>query len=121
MKKIFVVLLGITPFLCLHQANAQRTPKAPTYRQPPALSSTSAVKATTITCTVSADEKRILDKDDKSWTVANPKILKGHAGDYVSITAEVDASKNRVTVKSVKVFEARAADIPDTLGDPTRP
>jgi hypothetical protein len=108
MKKIFIILLGMA-FVCpniLHQANAQTTPKA----------STTAAKAMTIACTVSADEKRIVsDKDEKSWTVANPKTLKGHAGDHVSITAQVDASKNEVTVKSVKVLTAKAANTPKTL------
>jgi hypothetical protein len=108
MKRISIVLLGLTPFISLHQANAQTTPNA----------STTAVKATTMTCTVSADEKRIVTaNDDKSWTVANPKVLKGHAGDYVSITAEFDASKNRATVKAVKVLDTSAANNPKTLNE----
>jgi hypothetical protein len=107
-KTISVALLGLAPLICLHQANAQSAPKV----------SATTVKATTMTCTVSTDEKRIVTaNDDKSWTVANPKVLKGHGGDYVSITAEFDASKNRATVKSVKVLDASAANNPKTLNE----
>jgi hypothetical protein len=106
--KLSIVLLGLAPFICLYQASAQTTPKE----------SATAVKAMTMTCTVSADEKRIVTaNDNKSWTVANPKTLKGHAGDYISITAEFDASKNRATVKGVKVLDRGAVNKPKTRND----
>jgi hypothetical protein len=108
MKRLSIALLGIMALMCLNQANAKTTPKP----------STAAAKAMTITGTVSADEKRLVaDKDEKNWTVANPKTLKGHASDYVSVAAQVDTSKNEVTVKSVKVLEANAASIPNTIKD----
>jgi hypothetical protein len=111
MKRISVILMGMMAFVSvgiLHQANAQTTPET----------STTTATAMTITCTVSADEKRIVnDKDEKSWTVANPKSLKGHAGDHVTITAQVNASKNQITVKSVRVLEASATNTPNTVKD----
>ena len=102
MKKIFIMLLGLMAAACLttpRWANAQTKPKA----------ATTAAKATTIMGTVSADEKSFVnDKDKKSWTVANPEAVKGHAGHHVSITAQVDAAKGEVTVKSVKMLVAKA-------------
>jgi hypothetical protein len=104
-KTLSIALLGIAPFVCLPHVNAQTAPKP----------SPTTIKPTTVSCTVSADEKRIITRDDESWTVANPQALKGHAGDYVSITAQFDDSKRRVTVKSVKVIEANAVNRPKTL------
>jgi hypothetical protein len=40
----------------------------------------------------------------KIWTVTNPKVLKGHAGHHVRITAQSDATKNVLVVKSIKVL-----------------
>jgi hypothetical protein len=105
-KTISIALLGLAPFICLHQANGQTAPKP----------SATTIKPTTVSCTVSADEKRIITaNDDKSWTVTNPQTLKGHAGDYVSVTAQFDAARRRVTVKSVKVIEANTVNRPKTL------
>ena len=101
MKKIFLVVFGLVALICLKglpQASAQTKPKA----------ATTAPKAMTIMGMVSADEKSFVrDKDKKSWTVANPEALKGHAGHHVSITAQVDAAKGEVTVKSVKMVAAK--------------
>jgi hypothetical protein len=109
MKRLSIALLGIMLFMCLNQANAKTTPKPST--------ATATARTRTVTGTVSADEKRLVaDKDEKNWTVANPKTLKGHAGDYVSVTAQVD-SKNEVTVKSVKLLEAHAANTHNTVKD----
>ena len=103
------MLLSIMALTCLntiHQANAQTKPKA----------ATTAAKAITIMGTVSADEKSLVsDEDKKSWTVAKPEALKGHAGHHVSITAQVDAAKDEVAVKSVKMLTANAAKAPKTL------
>jgi hypothetical protein len=108
MKKIFIMLLGMA-FMCpniRHQAKAQTTPKA----------STADAKAMTISGTVGADEKSLVsDKDKKRWTVVNPETLKSHAGHHVSITGQVDASKDKVTVKSIKMLTANAAKISKTL------
>src|SRR5713101_3829285 len=102
MKKIFLVVFGLVALICLKglpQASAQTKPKA----------ATTAAKATTIMGTVSADEKSFVnDKDKKSWMVANPEALKGHAGHHVSVTAQVDAAKGEITVKLVKMLAAKA-------------
>lgn len=112
MKKIFPVLLGIMAFFCinvLHQANAQTTPKA----------SATEAKVMAITGTLAADEKSLVtDTDKKIWTVTNPEVLKGHAGQHVSITAQIDPAKEgEITVKSVKILTASAAQTPKTLED----
>ena len=106
MKKIFIMLLlALMALTCLNtlpRANAQTKPKTAT-------TTAKAPKATTIMGMVSADEKSFVnDKDKKSWTVENPVALKGHAGHHVSVTATVDADKNEITVKSVKMLTAKA-------------
>jgi hypothetical protein len=105
MKKIFimVVIMALTCLNTLHQADAQTQPKA----------AATAAKTVTVMGTVSADEKSFVgDKDNKSWTVVNPEALKGHAGLHVSITAQVDAAKDEVTVKSVKMKTLENNDTP---------
>ena len=105
MKKIILVVFGLVALICLKglpQASAQTKSKAAT-------TTAKAPKAMTIMGMVSADEKSFVnDKDKKSWTVANPEALKGHGGHHVSITAQVDAAKDEVTVKSVKMLAAKA-------------
>jgi hypothetical protein len=44
----------------------------------------------------------VSDKDAKSWTIANPDAVKGHEGQHVLLTANVDADKNEVNVVSLK-------------------
>ena len=102
MKRIFLVVFCLVALTCvkgLPQASAQTKSKA----------ATTASKAMTIMGMVSPDEKSFVnDKDKKSWTVANPEAVKGHAGHHVSITAQVDAAKGEVTVKSGKMLAAKA-------------
>ena len=110
MKKIFMMLFGFIMLTCLTtlpRANAQATTAT---KPKTATSAPKAPKVTTVMGMVSADEKSfVADKDKKSWTVENPEALKGHAGHHVSITAQVDAAKDEVTVKSVKMLTAKAA------------
>jgi len=109
MKKL-IPLLGIS-FMCIsmsYQANAQAAQQ----------SSAKAIKTMTISCTVSADGKRIVsDKDEKSWTVTNPRVLKGHSGDHVSAVVQVDVARNAATVKSITVLESGAANTLESLKD----
>ena len=43
------------------------------------------------------------DKDNKTWTIANPDAVKGHEGHEVKLNAHVDKDKNEVQVMSVKM------------------
>ena len=45
----------------------------------------------------------VTDGDRKNWTIVNPEDIKGHEGQHVILTANVDADKNEVNVVSVKV------------------
>jgi hypothetical protein len=91
----FVVLVGLNTW-----PQGSTTPKG----------DKKAAKIMTFRGTVSTDAKTFVDdKDKKSWTVVNPEALKGHEGHHVSIRAQVDADKNEVHVRSVKMLaEAKA-------------
>ena len=59
--------------------------------------------AVTISGKVSRDGKMFVsDKGAKTWTVSNPETLKGNEGHRVTISADVDAAKNRIHVTAVK-------------------
>jgi hypothetical protein len=95
MKNLFIIVLGLLAIACLN------APRANPQTRPP----TAASKPVTITGMISLDEKSfIAESDQKIWTVANPNVLKGHAGHRVSMTANVDAAKDKVTVRSIRVL-----------------
>lgn len=61
-------------------------------------------KATRVTGKISDDGKTFVsDKDGKSWTISNPDAIKGHEGHHVVLTANLDADKGEVHVKSLKM------------------
>jgi hypothetical protein len=61
-----------------------------------------ATKAVDVTGTISDSGKTFVsDKDNKSWTIANPDAVKGHEGHHVVLTANVDSDKNEVHVVSL--------------------
>ena len=47
-------------------------------------------------------ETFVSDQGGKSWTIINPDAVKGHKGEHVLLTANVDADKNEVNVVSIK-------------------
>ncbi len=47
-------------------------------------------------------ETFVSDKGRKNWTIINPDAVKGHEGQHVRLTANVDADKNEVNVVSLK-------------------
>jgi hypothetical protein len=62
------------------------------------------LKAVKVTGKIGDDGKTfVIDKDSKSWTVANPDAVKGHEGHHVTLTAHLDAVKNEVDVVSLKM------------------
>jgi hypothetical protein len=50
-------------------------------------------------------ETFVTDSDGKSWTILNPDAVKGHEGQHVILTANVDADQREVTVASLKVVK----------------
>ena len=81
---------------CPLLALAQDTRKAAQAKQETATAEKASTKAVSVTGKVSADAKTFVDKDNKSWTVANPEALKGHEGHEVTLKAHVDAAKNEI-------------------------
>ena len=47
----------------------------------------------------------VTDADGKSWDVANPEMLKGHAGHHVELSAHVYADKGQIHVMKVTMIE----------------
>lgn len=96
MKNLFIIVLGLLASVCLNTLRANPQAKPPT---------ASASKPVTITGMISLDEKSFIAESDlKIWTVANPNVLKDHAGHRVTITANVNAAKDKVTVRSIRVL-----------------
>jgi hypothetical protein len=56
----------------------------------------------------------VSDKDQKSWTVMNPEVFKGHEGHHVRVSAHVYPDKDSIQVTSVKMVKAKAAKATDT-------
>jgi hypothetical protein len=97
MSKLFVVLALLT-FSWMNAAPQSKTQETP---RP-----TTNAKSISITGT-SFDEKLFVsDNDMKIWNVTNPEALRGHAGHHVRITAQIDAPKNSLVLKSIKVLPA---------------
>jgi hypothetical protein len=91
--RTLLVLLGLLTFSwtnLLAQSKVQETPR-------PNVS---------ITGTTFDEKLFVSDTDMKIWTVTNPAVLKGHAGDHVRITAQLDTAKNVLVVKSIRVVTA---------------
>ena len=106
MKKLMVVTFAVAVIMSLI-AIAQDTTKQDSAKQDSVASAKMSTSALTITGKVSEDGKTFVnDKDSKSWTVSNPDLLKGHEGHQVSVTANVNADKNEVTILTVKKIKA---------------
>ena len=64
-------------------------------------------KASKVAGKISDDGKTFVsDSDSKTWTIENPEAVKGHEGHHVVLTAQVDADKSEVHVKSLKMAKA---------------
>jgi hypothetical protein len=65
------------------------------------------MKAAKVTGKISDDGKSfVTDSDSKTWTINNPEAVKGHEGHHVTLTAQVDADKSEVHVKSLKMAKS---------------
>jgi hypothetical protein len=105
MKKLMVGTFAVAVMMSL-MAIAQDTTKQDSTKQDSVASAKLSKNALTISGKVSEDGKTFVsDKDSKSWTVSNPDLLKGHEGHQVTVTANVDADKNEVTILTVKMIK----------------
>ena len=102
MKKLLLLpfVLGLVISLL---ALGQETTKPGEMKQETAKAEKASAKAVSLSGKISADGKTFVDKDNKSWSVANPEALKGHEGHEVTLKAHVDAPKNEIHVVSVKM------------------
>ena len=107
MKKLMLVTFAVAVIMMSLMAIAQDTTKQDSAKQDSVASAKMSSNALTISGKVSDDGKTFVnDKDSKSWTVSNPNALKGHEGHQVTVTANVDADKNEVTILTVKMIKA---------------
>ena len=97
MKRLLAVCFGMV-LLAFGIASAQDTMNKDDMKQG------ASKTAMEVTGKISDDGKTFVsDSDGKSWTIANPDTVKGHEGHHVTLKAKVDADKNEVTVKSLKM------------------
>ncbi len=102
MRRLVLISFAVALVMSL-LALAQDTTTAAQAKQETATTAKASTKAITVSGKVSGDAKTFVDKDNKSWTVANPEALKGHEGHDVTLRAHVDAAKNEIHVVSVKM------------------
>jgi len=107
MKKLLAICFAGS-LLMLGAAWAQDAAQTDTMKKNDTMSDTKA-KATKVAGKISDDGKTFVsDSDSKTWAIENPDAVKGHEGHHVVLTAQVDADKSEVHVKSLKM--AKAAD-----------
>jgi hypothetical protein len=109
MKKILIMVFSVMVLASLGswaQTSSQKSDK----------SSTSG-KTMTMTGTVSDDGKMFVsDKDNKSWKVDNPDMLKAHEGHHVSVNANEDPATDTLHVNSVKMLGKNKGGTPSSSG-----
>lgn len=85
-------------------ALTQDTAKSSGMKQEPAKAEKASTKRVTLSGKISADGKTFVsDKDNKTWTVSNPEVLKGHEGHEVTLKAHANEAKSEIHVTSVKM------------------
>jgi hypothetical protein len=105
MKKLLAICFAGS-LLTLGAAWAQESTQTDTMKKTDTMSDTKA-KASKVTGKISDDGKSFVsDTDSKTWTINNPEAVKGHEGHHVTLTAQVDADKSEVHVKSLKMAKA---------------
>lgn len=105
MKKLLLVSFALALAMSL-LALAQESAKPSAMNQETTKAEKISAKAVTVSGTVGADGTTFVDKDNKTWTVKNPEVLKGHEGHEVTLKAHEDATKNEIHVVSVKMGKA---------------
>ncbi len=105
MKKLCVVTLALSVILSM-TAFAQYSSKEPAQKDQAAQAPLKTIEGTV---KVEGDKITfVADKDQKSWTVENPKALKGHEGHNVQMKAHVYADKGSIHIMEVKMLKGSA-------------
>jgi hypothetical protein len=107
MKAYFVIALALCVGLSMTavaQYDSKAAPEKGQAATAPAKSIEGTVKAEGGTLTF------VSDKDQKSWTVDNPEVLKGHENHHVKVKAQVDAEKGSIHITDVRMSEAAKKD-----------
>jgi hypothetical protein len=94
MKATFLLLLASLAFTVNTFAGANAQSGRPVAKT---------AQTVTIIGIVTADEKNLITRQKQVWAVANAEILRDHAGQRVSIIAEI-GPKEIVTVESIRVL-----------------
>ena len=98
MKKLMTICFAVA-LLSFGVASAQDTMHTDNMKA-------DASKAVQVTGKISDDGKTFVgDTDNKSWTINNPKAVKGHERHHVSLTAQCDTDKNEKHVMSLKMWK----------------
>jgi len=108
MKKVFAVALALAVVTSIAVAQSDMSKD-----QGMKAGNSASAPLKTIKGTVKADGNKVMfvsDKDNKSWDVTNPDVLKGHEGHHVQVSAHVYADKNQIHVMSVKMLPASKMD-----------
>ena len=102
MKTLFMVILALAVMLSI-TAFAQYPSQEPTQKDQAAQAPLKSIDGTV---KVDGDKTTfVADKDQKSWAVENPEVLKGHEGHHVQVKAHLDADKGSIHVTEVKMLK----------------
>jgi hypothetical protein len=106
MNKLMVMVFAVA-FMMSGTALSQDTMKHDDMKSDNAKAEKMSKGAVSIVGKVGDDGKTVIrDKDNKTWKVSNPDVLKGHEGHHVRVRAHVDADKDEIHVTSVRMLKS---------------
>ena len=106
MNKLMVMVFAVA-FMMSGTALTQDTMKHDDMKSDNAKAEKMSKGAVSIVGKVGDDGKTFIgDKDNKTWKVSNPDVLKGHEGHHVRVRAHVDADKDEIHVTSVRMLKS---------------
>ena len=114
MRKFLRLILSLTlavPFVALAQSTTQNNSNAASAQSQGGNDSygQASAGANAVKGTISQDGKTLVGDDGKSWTIANPDVIKGHEGHHVLLKGSADASTNQIQVSSVKMVKDKGS------------
>jgi hypothetical protein len=112
MKKLMLIL-SVFALLASVSALAQEATKPSDMKQDNAKADKMG-KAVSVSGKIGADGTTFVDKDGKTWTIANPEAVKGHEGHEVTLKAHEDAAKKEVHVVSLKMGKGEMKEKKDS-------
>ena len=104
MKKLIFVPLAVALLIPV-SVLAQDTAKPDAVTQTSLKSPPASTKTVTLSGKVGEDGKTLTTRKNSLWTVANPELMKDHAGQQVKVKCQMspDPDTNKIHVLSVKV------------------